>query len=202
MKNEQLCNLNEDTSDRACTYIYKHRNKIEEETPMGQMCEVDNIQLKNMEIYNPNEDTSDKPSQPGQRNIETKLKKKHHGIIDGRWTTFSLFLKIFIILGSFVVADVVFNGVDVALDIVLDVVLDALAVALDGPVLGTVGEELDGVDTVTDVLVCSVGLLDFVVDEPDKPVVHLRSINGYTIRIPSLFCTHKLKCSSKETTII
>ena len=82
--------------------------------------------------------------------------------------------------------DAVFNDVlDVALDIVLDVVddvlevvLDVLVVALDGLVLGTVAEKLDGVDAVVDVLlVRTVGLLDLVVDEPDKPTVRWRSVN-------------------------
>ena len=82
-----------------------------------------------------------------------------------------------IILGSSVVADVVFNGVfDVApeivlgvVDLVLEVVLDVLVVATPDGLLNTVAEKLGGVDTVAGVLVNSVGSLDFMVDEPDTP---------------------------------
>ena len=95
-----------------------------------------------------------------------------------------------IILGSFAAVDAVFKDVlDVALDIVLDavddvleVILDAPVVGLDGLVLGTVAEKLDGVDTVVDILlVRSVGLLDLVVDEPVKPAVQWQSVKDITL---------------------
>ena len=64
--------------------------------------------------------------------------------------------------------DTVLGIVDLVLEVVLEVVLDVLVVAPDG-LLNTVAEKLDGGDTVEDVLVSSVGSLDFKVDEPDTP---------------------------------
>ena len=152
------------------------------------MIQVQNTELCHV-LSNPSDDTTDKQSEPVHTKQRNKIEEETPLVY--RWNVDNIQLKPKeIILGSFAAVDAVLNGVlDVALDIVLDVVddvlevvLDALAVTLDGLVLGTVAEKLDGVDTVVDILLArSVGLLDLLVDEPVKPAVQWQSVKDITL---------------------